>query len=144
MYLLTPVSAIMTDHVITVNPGDKLKVVDDIFHQHRIHHIPVVDGRKIIGMISKSDLLHFVRGFTSRKEDLDANEADLQSHTAEEIMTRHLAKVEPSDRVNVVLEVFKENLFHAIPVVNEDDELVGIITTFDIIRWLSEEKIPLP
>jgi CBS domain-containing protein len=42
----------------------------------------------------------------------------------------------------VALEVFKENLFHALPVV-EEGNLVGIITTYDIISRLADEPITL-
>ena len=63
----------------------------------------------------------------------------LNNYTAEEIMTTGIAKLGPNDRIAVALEVFKENLFHAIPIV-EKDELVGLITTFDIIRALSENR----
>jgi acetoin utilization protein AcuB len=51
-------------------------------------------------------------------------------------MTTKLAKLEPSDKINVALEVFKENLFHGIPIVN-NDALVGIVTTYDIIKHLA-------
>jgi CBS domain-containing protein len=65
----------------------------------------------------------------------------LKYHTAEEIMTRKLAKVSPNDRLNVVVEIFKDNIIHALPVVNDEDELVGIITTHDLIQQLAKEKI---
>ena len=55
-------------------------------------------------------------------------------------MTTGLAKLEPDDRINVALDVFCVNLFHALPVV-KDNELVGILTPFDIIKTLAEEKV---
>ena len=55
-------------------------------------------------------------------------------------MTQGIATLEPNDRINVALQIFMENLFHAIPVV-EDDEVVGILTTYDIIKALQEEDI---
>jgi acetoin utilization protein AcuB len=53
-------------------------------------------------------------------------------------MTKRLGKVAPDDRVNVALEVFMVNRFHALPVV-ENGELVGIITPFDIMKALSHQ-----
>jgi Mg/Co/Ni transporter MgtE len=41
----------------------------------------------------------------------------------------------------VAVEVFKENILHALPVVDVDDELVGIVTVHDIINMISKEKI---
>lgn len=140
MNVLAPVKNIMTKNLITVNPEDKLTVVQDIFEKNNIHHIPVVRYKKIEGIISKTDFVHFVRGFTKNEEDKFVNEARLRAYRAEDIMTKGLAKVEPSDRINVVLEVFLVNRFHAVPVV-DNDELVGIVTTFDIIKNLANEKI---
>lgn len=137
MDILAPVATIMTKKLITVNPKDKLSVVKEIFDTHKIHHLPVVRYKTIVGIVSKTDLLYFIKGANGGNgyEEM-LNEARLNNYTAEEIMTTGLAKVSSKDRIGVAVEVFKENLFHAIPVV-DDDELVGILTTYDIIRSLS-------
>ncbi len=129
----------MTRDLITVNPKDSLKVVKEIFDSKRLHHIPVVRYKKIVGIISKSDVLYFMKGANPEKEKA-RNEKLLEKYTAEEIMTTGMAKLESDDRINVALEVFKENLFHAIPVV-DNDELTRIVTTYDIIMALSEDKV---
>lgn len=139
MNILAPVSTIMTKDLITVNPKDSLKVVKEIFDSKRLHHIPVVRYKKIVGIISKSDVLYFMKGANPEKEKA-RNEKLLEKYTADEIMTTGMAKLESDDRINVALEVFKENLFHAIPVV-DNDELCGIVTTYDIIKALSEDKV---
>jgi acetoin utilization protein AcuB len=130
----------MTTKLITVNPKDKLTAVKEIFENNKIHHIPVVRYKEIVGIISKSDFLHFLRGFNRNEEDRFVNEARLRVYNAEDIMTSGLAKVSPDDRINVALEIFLENRFHAIPVI-ENGDLVGIITTFDVIRKLAGEEV---
>ena len=131
----------MTSNLVTVNPQDKLTVVREIFDKNNIHHIPVVRYRKIVGLISKTDFLHFLRGFNQNDEDRFVNEARLRAYTAEDLMTKGLAKLSPDDRINVALEIFLENRFHAIPIVNEKEELEGILTTFDVIKALAGEKV---
>lgn len=140
MNVLAPVKSIMSTHLITVAPSDKLSIVKDIFEDHNIHHIPVVRYKELIGIISKTDFLHFLRGFSPNQEDRFVNYARLRSYAAEEIMTKGLAKLNPNDRINIALEIFMVNRFHAIPVV-ENDELVGILTTYDIIKSLASEPI---
>lgn len=140
MNVLAPVKSIMSTHLITVAPSDKLSIVKDIFEDHNIHHIPVVRYKELIGIISKTDFLHFLRGFSPNQEDRFVNYARLRSYAAEEIMTKGLAKLNPNDRINIALEIFMVNRFHAIPVV-ENDELVGIVTTYDIIKSLASEPI---
>jgi acetoin utilization protein AcuB len=140
MNVLTPISEIMSKNLITVGEKDQLTVVKEIFEKYNIHHIPVVRFRAIVGMVSKSDYLYFVRGFSQNEEDKFVNESRLRTYTVDEIMTTRLAKVLPTDRINVALEIFSINRFHAIPVV-ENDELVGIVTTHDIISALAEGRL---
>ena len=141
MNVLAPVSSIMTTKLITVNPKDRLEDVKKVFDENKIHHLPVVRYKEIVGIISKTDLMFFLKGLGDNTEYDDVlNYTRLKNYCAEDIMTKGLAKMEPTDRINVALSVFKENLFHAIPIV-ENGELVGIITTYDIIKALSEEPI---
>jgi acetoin utilization protein AcuB len=140
MNVLAPIKTIMTTDLITVNPGDKLTAVKEIFDEHNIHHIPVVRFREMVGIISKTDFKYFLRGFSRNEEDRFVNYARLRAYTAEDIMTTGLAKLGSEDRINVALELFMVNRFHAIPVVNEN-ELVGILTTFDIIKTLNNEEV---
>lgn len=141
MNLLAPVSSIMTTNLITAHPSDKLVVLKAMFDKNKIHHIPVVIFKEIVGMVSKTDLLSFLKGFENDSYDDYMNNVRLKNYTAEDIMTKGLAKLEPNDRLNVALEVFKENLFRALPVV-ENGELIGMLTTLDIIKALANEPIP--
>jgi acetoin utilization protein AcuB len=140
MNVLAPIKTIMTSELITVNPGDKLTAVKEIFEQHNIHHVPVVRFRELVGIISKTDFMYFLRGFSRNEEDRFVNYARLRAYTAEDIMTTGLAKLGPDDRINVALEMFMVNRFHAIPVI-DNQELVGIVTTFDIIKALNNEEV---
>ncbi|MCB0553673.1 MAG: CBS domain-containing protein [Phaeodactylibacter sp.] len=141
MNVLAPVKTLMTTNLITVAPEDKLTVVKEIFEKNKIHHIPVVHGKDMVGLISKTDFVYFMRGFNRSEEDKFVNEARLRAYKAEDIMTKGLAKLNPNARINVALEIFMENRFHAVPVVEENGELVGIVTTFDIIKALAAEEI---
>ena len=140
MNLLAPVSRIMTTDLVTVKPEDKITKVKEIFDEKKIHHIPVVKGKKMVGIISKQDFLYFLHGFTNTGKVMGIEA--LESATCEKIMTTGLAKLESTSRINVALEVFKENLFHALPV-DDGEDLVGIITTYDIISRLADEPITL-
>lgn len=139
MNLFAPISSIMSSHLYTVSPEDTLATVKEIFDNHRIHHIPVVHIRKIVGIISKMDFVHFMGGMSHFEDDRFINNSRLEHTKAKEIMTSALGKVEPEDRINVAIEVFNTNQFHALPVV-KDEELVGIVTTFDIIRALANDR----
>ena len=140
MNILAPVSSIMTKKVIAVGPEDELSLVKEIFEKNHIHHLPVVRHDTLVGMVSKTDFDVYYRTLSRHFEDKFVNDTLLRVHRVKEIMTAKLAKVEPDDRINVALEVFKVNRFHALPVV-ENGELVGILTTYDIINALSNEVV---
>lgn len=142
MNIVAPVSSIMSTRLITVNPDDNLEKVKTCFEENNIHHLPVVRYKRIIGIISSTDFNHFLRGFTRNEHDSLLESVRLRAWKAEDIMTEGLAKVETTDPIRTALEVFKTNKVHALPV-EENNELVGIVTTYDIICALAEEPIQL-
>ncbi len=130
----------MTTDLKTLGPDDSVATAKKIFDNTRIHHIPVVENDKLVGLVSKSDYLFFRRGFLDTSSDKNVEEVRMYNYQISHLMTSGIAKMEPDQRINVALEIFKENLFHAIPVVDERDTLLGIVTTYDIIKHLSEDK----
>ena len=56
----TPVRDIMTAHVITVSPGDSAEHCMQVVTDHRIRHLPVLDGDAVLGVVSIGDLVRAV------------------------------------------------------------------------------------
>jgi len=139
MNLLDPISSIMTSNVISLQPNSSIAEAAEIFKAKRINHIPIVDNEQLLGIVSKSDYLFFRRGFLNDKNDERVEEIRISNYEVQDIMTQGIATIEPNEKINVALEIFKENLFHAIPIV-EDGKLKGIVTTFDIIFNLAESN----
>lgn len=138
MDFTVPISTLMSRKLVTVTPGDRIADIKAIFDHHSIHHIPVVKYKTLVGIISKSDFLLFLQGEKNPSYSKVAEECRQYNYKVEDIMTTGIATLESTDRLNVALQLFSENLFHAIPIVDEG-ELVGILTTFDIIKSLLEE-----
>jgi len=132
----------MTKEVITITPSNTLLEVKHIFDRNTIHHIPVIKDHELVGIVSKSDFLFFLRGFEKSLYEKIKDMERLKTYTVQEVMVTGLAKLEASDPIRNAIEVFKLNLLHAIPIV-EGNTLVGILTTHDIIKALSVEPIAL-
>lgn len=139
MNLLAPISTIMTKDPIVISPNDTMKEIEGLFDKHHIHHLPVVLGGKLVGILSKSDYLFFKRGFNDQTTDARLDLFRLRQWKVGEVMTTGLAKMQPHDRINVALDVFSKNLFHAI-LITEGENLLGIVTTLDIIKHLAHSK----
>lgn len=142
MNLLAPISTIMTNNVITLTPNAPVQRVKDIFEEKNIHHIPVQSNHRVVGIVSKSDYLSFKNGFALSEDEKRLEKNRLLRWEVSDIMTKNLAKVETTDSIRTVLEVFKLNRFHALPV-TEEGYLVGIVTTFDIINAVAEGGVKL-
>jgi acetoin utilization protein AcuB len=139
MNLLSPISDLMTTNLVTIASWYNIQSVDKIFQINSFHHLPVVDNDKLIGIVSKSDLNLFKRGFFKSNEQSRLDLHRLKSYRVADIMTTGVATLEPDDKINVALDVFSENLFHSIPVV-QDGVLLGMVTTYDIIKRLADDK----
>ena len=59
-----PLSGIMSTELITVSPSDAMTTVLDLFKKRRIHHLPVVDNGKLVGLITTADLLWLNKNFS--------------------------------------------------------------------------------
>lgn len=136
----TPVSAIMTTHVHSVQLDDKLVDVYDLVRKHRIRHVPVLHGKQLVGIISKTDLnrLTFSSLFAGEGE---VDEAVFDMLNISQVMSHKPRVVTDADTLKHVAEILSTEEFHALPVVSKKDEskLVGIVTTTDVIKYMLEE-----
>jgi acetoin utilization protein AcuB len=139
-----PISGIMTKKLWTVIPTDSLTVVRDLFTQHNIHHIPVVRHKELLGVISRTDYYRLLHGPRLEDQNLasEINEEILNKFTAADLMTKHVATLQSDDKIGSAAELFLENVFHAVPVMNSDNELEGMITSYDIIKTFFHEAYP--
>lgn len=139
-----PVSEIMTKKLIIALPTDSLEVINDIFGQHNIHHIPVVRHLDLVGIISKTDFYKATHESKIEGEESAQtfNKNLFSNFKAEDLMTKHVVKIGPNDKIGTAAEIFLENYFHAIPVINDDNQLVGIVSSYDIIKMFFKESYP--
>jgi acetoin utilization protein AcuB len=139
-----PVSEIMTKKLITVLPTDSIGMVKDIFEQHIIHHIPVVRHLDCVGIISKTDFYKAIHDsrFESPKKAESENEKIYENFKAEDLMTKKLVKIGPDDKIGTAVELFLENYFRALPIINDENEIVGIVSSYDILKLFFHEAYP--
>ncbi len=125
----TTVRDLMTTNVITVQSEDRLTKVVDLLNDNPIHHLIVLGGGRVVGVISKKDLMR-MHAMVSQPEVGSGNYATTAGH----IMTSNPMTVDPDDSIGLVADIILANQFHALPVV-EEGELVGIITSHDLIKF---------
>jgi len=118
----------MTPNPLTIGPGDTAAMAKALLESEGIHHLPVVENGVLIGMLSSSDFLklHVLR---KRPRALEA------------IKVSRLMEAEPvtldvsADLIDVATKL-GQGSFHALPVVEPGNVLVGIVTSTDLINHL--------
>lgn len=132
-----PVSTIMTQNVVKLNIQDDLTKAESLFKKNKIRHIPVVNGNKIIGMLSYTDLLRI--SFVDAVDDDEVIDATVYNmFTVEQVMAKNLITISPETTIKEAAEILAAREFHALPVV-ESGLLVGIVTTTDLIKYLIDQ-----
>lgn len=131
------VTHIMTKNPKTIHLKTPISEVGEIFSKGNFHHLPVVNGKELIGIVSFSDLIRVSFEQSFGVTDEKAVYAVLD-HTLdiESIMTKDPECIQMT---NTILEAAKRlatGFFHSLPIVNDDHELVGIITSKDLIDYL--------
>jgi CBS domain-containing protein len=134
MNLEIPIRELMIREVHTVSADQEINEAIALLRKYRIRHIPVVQGENIVGMLSRTDINRLTFGALFDTE-VQADEGILDMFSISQVMTGHPRTVRPDQPLRRVAEIFSEEEYHALPVV-EGDRLVGIVTTTDLIRHM--------
>jgi CBS domain-containing membrane protein len=133
-----PISHLMTRHVISVHHGDPISKVRALVREHGVHHIPVVDGDQLVGIITWSDILRISFGDAFGTDEREVDATLDHTLTLEQVMKRTPVTLQETSTVREAAEILARSDFHSLPVVN-GNKLVGMVTTTDLIRYLLEQ-----
>ena len=130
------VADLMSKDVQALQEMDVLQKAMDLIEKHQIHHIPIInDAQKVVGMISTHDIHKILHGMTlfntARSEVYNQN--ILQTLLVTDVMTKPVVTIRENEPIQLAASYFKENRFHALAVINADQELVGMLTTYDLL-----------
>ena len=122
---------LMTSDPLTVTAAETVGKADELMAENNIRQIPVVNGRELLGIVTDRD----VRAFLSEAlvGEPEARERALKTAIGE-IMTTEPLSIAPDDDLKDAVEMLIEQKFGAIPVVDEAEGLVGIVSYVDVLR----------
>ena len=133
-----PISHLMSRNVVTVHHGDPISKVRSLVREHGVHHIPVVNGDQLIGIITWSDILRVSFGDTFGTDERAVDATLDHTLTLEQVMKKHPVTLSEPGTVREAAEILAKSDFHSLPIVN-GSKLVGIVTSTDLIRYLVEQ-----
>ncbi len=137
MYRL--VSEVMTKDVVVLEEWENLLDVARDMKRHHLRHLPVVDGKRLIGLVSHRDLLRYTSTELEHTAVRDMRDSQLKGRTfVREIMTEGIETVRPDTTVAEAVGKLITGRFGCVPVVDADGNLVGIVSEHDLLKLLAE------
>lgn len=133
-----PVSHVMSKELVTLDVNDPISKGRRLFEDSGIHHLPVVRGDELVGLLTWTDFLRISFGEFGNQDvrNLDA----ILDHTYQlkDVMQPNPVTMPTSGTVRDAATILSTNSFHSVPVV-DGKKLVGIVTATDLIRYLVEQ-----
>lgn len=150
--LIMTVTDIMHKRIITVDPDDQISEVARIIFNAGISGVPVVKKGKLLGIVTEEDLLRSM--FPTLQDVLESSPGARNFQTMEEqlgiiihqsvktIMNTRVTTISPDTKIMRAESIMLLNGFSRLPVVNEDNNLIGIISQGDIFKYLIRQELP--
>ncbi len=126
---------IMGTQLVTISASDRLSTVEDIMTLGHVRHMPVVQAGQLVGVVSERDLLRASLSVLSEHRD-EERRAFMHMVEIERVMSTPPIVVEPDATIEEAALIMAEKKIGCLPVV-DGDQLLGLITETDILRWVA-------
>lgn len=127
------VRRIMTLNPATASPNQSISEVSEYMLANHLQQLPVTEAGQLVGMITTHDMWKALRSHDCEEE-----------LSVKQVMNQKVIKITPKDKVGTAAELFLDNRFKTLPVVNLRNELKGVVTSFDLMRLAIKEEYPRP
>lgn len=131
--LRLPVKRHMTANVITVQPDTNVCKAWNLLQTHEISHLPVIQGGRLVGIISDGDLRHLLPSSLAMPEEQVRFQTWGTQVKVGDVMTRKVVTVTSETLTDNAAQLMVKHRIGCMPVLR-GASLVGIITTMDLLR----------
>ena len=122
---------VMTKNPLVMTPAETIGQADELMTENRIRQLPVVDEGALLGIITDRD----IRSFLAQSALVEPEErAKVLRTKVSDIMTAEPLTLAPDDDLREAIELLIEEKIGGIPVVDQAEGLVGIVTYVDVLR----------
>jgi len=158
---------VMTTEVVTCSPDEEVSVVTRRLRKEGVSGAPVVENRKVVGVVSEADLLDLLeageenaniwlpspfeaielplrafpwREWAEKHGIVEETLTDIGETPVREVMSKRPRTVSPTKSLDEAAGIMVRTLYNRLPVVDENGELVGIVTRGDVLDGFSGGK----
>lgn len=141
---------VMSRQLITAEFGTALQEAWQLMQRHHIKALPVIDrSRRLVGIVTLADFMRHAKidqplGMMSRLREFVRPDGLTHSSKPEvvgQIMNRQVRVVSEDRNITELMPLFSDDGHHHIPVIDQDQRIVGIITQSDFVRALYQSNI---
>ncbi len=126
------VKEIMTPNPFTIASNQPIQEALLLMYQHDIRRLPVLSGKQLVGIISDRDIKQVIgRPYLSSNQE---NEREL-NQSVFAVMTHNAVTINQEADIREAIELMAENKFSGLPVVDHQQQLVGVLSAIDILRY---------
>jgi acetoin utilization protein AcuB len=132
----THVRDIMSEKIVTIRADDTLSTVEDIMTLGHVRHMPVVEGGRLVGVVSERDLL---RASLSNLSEFGTEQrrAFLYGVEIQRGMSQPPVVIDPGATVEMAASVLADRKIGCLPVVDPEGALLGMLTETDVLRYFA-------
>jgi acetoin utilization protein AcuB len=123
----------MTADPMTIGPGQTVGEALVIMFERNIRHLPVLEHGKLVGIVSDRDFRQFLGRASLSDKDRRKEDRGLR-YSVREIMSAHPITIRSETPIKNGVEVMAERKIGALPVVDQDEKLIGIFTEWDALQ----------
>ena len=136
----TTVKEVMITDVKTAKPRDSLRKVLNLLSEYKITGVPVIHDHQVVGIISDSDIIKImdVRNILDPQKD-EIKISELEKIPVNEAMTKEVILINEKEKITDASELMYKHHINRLPVVDNKNNLVGIVTREDIIKGITSE-----
>jgi CBS domain-containing protein len=131
-----PVTSIMSQDPLRIGSKGRISELWEMLCTGRLHHVPVVDGERLVGIVSTLDVAKL--GIAPQEDGELLARCFLDSRlSVENIMQRDVITVPSDGTIRDAARLLSAGGFHALPVVDAAERLVGIVTSTDLLAYMT-------
>ena len=124
---------IMSAPVFVVSPDENVARARNLMLRHKIGRLVIVENNKPIGMVTKKDIVKRLN-----QAEPQWRRRPIDDIPVRKVMTESLITIFPDATPRQLAELMTENNIGGLPVVNNKDEVIGIATKWDLIKYFSK------
>lgn len=125
------VREVMTDNPRCVTPETPVSEAAELMASEDVGSLPILEGDKLTGVVTDRDIV--IRAVAKKK--------DPQGMPVRDVASRNLVTVRPDDDLSEALKLMASNQVRRLPVVDEEDRLVGVVAQADVAREGKEKDV---